>query len=187
MSGPDEHPVEVLWRLQQEAMAAGHELPQQGQDEPMWTGLAFAVGQFRLATELTSIIDVVDCPSITPLPGVRPWLRGICNVRGKIYSVVDLGLFLNIAPPVQNNEGRVLVVNSSELGCALLVSKIFGLRHFVEEQENRDISVLEREIQLYAERAFVHDDILWGVLDLERLVTSEDFLRIERNAGNRMR
>lgn len=185
MAGTNEHPVEVLWRLQQEAMAAGHELPEQGLDEPTWTGLAFAVGKLRLAAELTSVIDVLDCPAITPVPGVRPWLRGICNVRGKIYSVVDLGLFLSVAPAVANNEGRVLVVNNSGLGCTLLIPKVFGLRHFVEEQQSRDISILEREVQPYAERAFVHDDHIWGVLDLERLVTSENFLHIERNATKR--
>ena len=181
----DKHPVEILWRLQQEAIAAGHELPQQGLDEPMWTGLAFAVGEFKLVMELTSVLDVLDCPAITPVPGVKPWLRGICNVRGKIYSVVDLGLFLNAAPPVSNNEGRVLVVNNSELGCTLLVHKVFGLRHFVEEQQSRDISILERAIQPYAERAFLHKDYIWGALDVERLVSSESFLHIERNAATK--
>lgn len=180
MHDTTEHPVEILWRMQQEAMAAGNVLPGQAQDETRWGGLAFGVGELRLVTELTSVVDVLDCPTVTPLPGTQPWLKGACNVRGNLYSVVDLGVYLNVTPPLAANEGRLLVVNDKELGCTLLVPKIFGLRYFDEEQQQQDISVLDEVVQPYAKQAFKQDDHVWGVLDLDRLVTAEKFLKVER-------
>ena len=171
-----EPPVEILWRMQQEAMGGGQS---QDAEEPKWGGLAFGVGELRLVTELTSVNDVLDCPVVTPLPGTQPWLRGLCNVRGNIFSVVDLGVYLNAALPLVSKEGRLLVVNDSELGCCLLVSKIFGLRHFNEEQQSQDIAVLDRAVQPYVTQAFLQNDELWGVLDLNLLVTDEKFLSIE--------
>lgn len=178
MADTEEHPVEILWRMQQEAMAGGSDLPEA--EEPRWGGLAFGVGELRLVTELTSVNDVLDCPVVTPVPGTQPWFRGVCNVRGNIYSVADLGVYLNVALPLAPKEGRLLVVNHSDLGCCLLVSKIFGLRHFIEEQQSQDIAVLDRAIQPYVTQAFLQDDELWGVLDLNLLVTDERFLNIER-------
>lgn len=170
-------PVEILWRMQQEAMAAEGEAPEA--EEPRWGGLAFGVGELRLVTELTSVNDVLDCPPVTPLPGTQPWLRGICNVRGNLYSVVDLGVFLNVAPPLATKEGRLLVVNNRDLGCCLLVSKIFGLRHFDEEQQSQDVAVFDRAVQPYITQAFLQGDELWGVFDVNRLVTDQRFLNIE--------
>lgn len=174
----NEHGVEVLWRMQQEAMA-GSQPPET--EEPRWGGLAFGVDEFRLVAELTDVNDVLDCPVITPLPGTQPWLRGICNVRGNLYSVVDLGVYLNVAPSMAPKEGRLLVVNNSDLGCCLLVSKIFGLRHFDEEQQGREVAELDRAIQPFATQAFLQDGELWGVLDLDLLVSDARFLSIERS------
>ena len=182
MADSKEHPVEILWRMQQEAMAGETQL--QEAEESKWGGLAFGVGELRLVTELTSVNDVLDCPTVTPLPGTQPWLRGLCNVRGNLFSVVDLGVYLNVALPQATKEGRLLVVNDSELGCCLLVSKIFGLRHFDEEQQSQDIAVLDRAIQPYVTQAFLHNDELWGVLDLNLLVTDEKFLKIEAATKN---
>ena len=179
-----EHPVEALWRMQQEARADGNVRPGQDQDETRWGGLAFEVGEIRLVTELTSVVDILDCPTVTPLPGTQSWLKGVCNVRGNIYSVVDLGVYLGVTSPLAANEGRIMVVNDRELGCTLLVPKIFGLRYFSEQQLLPDTSGLAEVIQPYAKQAFKLDDQLWGVLDLNRLVTAEKFLQVESTAAS---
>lgn len=177
MADTKEHSVEILWRMQQEAVAGAREGSET--EKPRWGGLAFGIGELRLVTELTGVNDVLDCPVVTPLPGTQPWLRGVCNVRGNLYSVVDLGVYLNVALPLAAKEGRLLVVSNSELGCCLLVSKIFGLRYFIEEQQSQDIAVLDRAIQPYVTQAFLQDDELWGVLDLNLLLADERFLNIE--------
>jgi len=178
MPDPDQHPVEILWRLQQEAMGAGNSLPQEQQGAPKWGGLAFGVGNLRLVTELTSISDVLDCPSITPVPRTRPWIMGICNVRGKLYSVVDLGSFLGVAPVGAARDGKLLVVNNENLGCTIFVPKIFGLRYFTEDQVAQDNSGLDKAVLPYAERSYVQGDHTWRVISLERLVSAERFLNV---------
>jgi len=184
MANSGEHPVEILWRMQQEAVAAGHVLPEQDQGDPKWGGLAFGVGDIKLVTELTSIIDVLDCPAITPVPGTHAWVRGICNVRGKLYSVVDFGVFLGVAAPLPGNEGRLLVINDDDLGCTLLVPKIFGLRYFTEEHQSEDRKNLDVAIQPFIDRTFVQGDCTWGVLSLNRLVATTKFLNVQRATVN---
>lgn len=178
MSDAAEHPVEILWRMQQQAMAAGHALPQREREKPKWRGLAFGVGELRLVAELTGVTDVSDCPRLTPVPGTRGWLRGVCNLRGSLYSVVDLGMFLNISPPLETKAGKLLVLNYREFGCTLLVHRVYGLRYFDQEQRGTEISRLERAVHPYIEGTFLHDEQVWGVLDFDRLVTADAFLDI---------
>ena len=33
--------------------------------------------------------EVIPVPPITPLPLTRPWFKGLANIRGNLYSVVD--------------------------------------------------------------------------------------------------
>ena len=173
-----QQPLEVLLRMQRESLAAGRVMPEQRQAEPLWSGLAFSVGEIRVVTELTSVTDVVECPKITPVPRAKTWLRGIANVRGSLYSIVDLALFLGYEQQTSETEGRLLVLNAGELGCALLVPRIFGIRHFNEEQESQVISVLDRGVQPYAEQAFLHEGELWAVLDVQRLVEADAFRQV---------
>ena len=178
MPDSDQHPVEILWRLQQEAMGAGNSLPQEHQGAPKWGGLAFGVGDLHLVTELTSIVDVLDCPSITPVPRTSPWIMGICNVRGKLYSVVDLGNFLGIASRGSARDGRLLVVNDANLGCTLFVPRIIGLRYFTEDQIEQDDPGPDKTVLPYAERSYLQGGRRWQVISLERLVSDERFLNV---------
>lgn len=161
-------------------MAAGHALPEKGRESQKWGGLAFGVGDQHLITALTSIVDVRDCPAITPVPGTRAWVMGVCNVRGKLFSVVDLGMFLGITSRGAAGESRLLVINDDDLGCTLFVPRIYGLRYFTEDQSTQDNAGLDEAILPYTDRRYVEGERTWTVLSLERLVSDERFL----NVGN---
>ena len=48
-----------------------------------------------MAVSASGVVEVVDLPPLTRLPGVPPWVLGIVNIRSEIISVVDLPLFTN--------------------------------------------------------------------------------------------
>jgi len=172
-------PFELLQRMQQQAAAAGYTLPELSQGEERWSGLAFGVGDLRLVTELTAFTDIVECGSMAPVPLTQPWVRGITNVRGSLYSVVDLSQFLGFARINMENEGKLLVVNDPDLGCALLANRIYGLRHFDQENEYRDAEVMDRVAQPFVRHAYQQENELWGVFDIDKLKASEKFQDVE--------
>lgn len=179
MSSDPQQPFEVLQRMQQQAAAAGYVLPELTQTEERWHGLAFVVGSVQLTAELTAFTDIVDCGVLTPVPLTRPWVRGITNVRGSLISVVDFAQFLGYPRINTDTEGKLLVINDSELGCALLVNSVPGMRRFDHENERRDADVMDRSVQPFVRHAYQQDGQLWGVLDTDRLTTSEEFRSVE--------
>lgn len=165
--------------MQQQAAAAGYVLPELTQTEERWHGLAFAVGDLRLAAELTAFTDIVDCGAVTLVPRTRSWVRGITNVRGSLYSVVDFAQFLGYPRINTDTEGKLLVINDSELGCALLVNSVLGMRRFDPENEHQEAEMMDRSVQPYVRHAYLQDEQMWGVLDTGKLTQSEEFRNVE--------
>ena len=87
---------------------------------------AFRIGQMRLLTPFDVSSELVDMPTVYPLPRMPANLLGLVNLHGRIVPLFDLAaLFETTHPPrekrmvlvIGHGDGRVQVrdVNSSEI------------------------------------------------------------------------
>lgn len=176
-----EQPLERLLRMQHEALTAGGGQPQ-AEAEPRMGGLVFGVGDARLLVSLTDISDIVECGAPTPIPRSKPWLRGVANIRGKLYSIVDFDQFLGLEPTRGEGEGKYMVINRPEIGAALLVKAVYGLRYFDESQELKGMIRTHPKVRPYVQKAYQLDDEVWGVLDVDLLVQAPEFRDVRDDA-----
>ncbi len=77
--------------------------------------------------------EIFSVANLQPVPYVLPWFRGVLNIRGGLYGVVDLAAFVNVADGVSLSpitaESSVVTLNSAmEVNCALQVDSLLGLR-----------------------------------------------------------
>lgn len=92
--------------------------------------LAVAAGSDHWLLDLSDAGEIIAAPSITAVPLTRSWFRGLTNVRGNLYSVVDLAAYCGEAPAPLTNESRMLLIGASHgLNTALLVTRTLGLRN----------------------------------------------------------
>jgi twitching motility protein PilI len=124
--------------------------------------------------DLSDAGEVIPVPAITPLPLARPWFKGLANIRGNLYSVVDFPAFLQRRPVVLGDQARLLLFGERfRLGAALLVDRSLGLRNPAQ---------LERK--LGEPRAWVRAEYAdaegrrWRELDLAELAQHPDFLGV---------
>ena len=90
-----EQPFELLVELERRARAAiaAREGTPAASDE--WVGIGFRLGAERFVTSRADVREVLPIPEqVTRVPGAKPWLRGIANLRGQLLTVVDLKSFL---------------------------------------------------------------------------------------------
>ena len=86
-----EQPFELLVELERRARAAiaAREGTPTASDE--WVGIGFRLGAERFVTSRADVREVLPIPDqVTRVPGAKPWLRGIANLRGQLLTVVDL-------------------------------------------------------------------------------------------------
>jgi len=92
--------------------------------------LAVLAGPEGWLLDLADSGEIMALPSVAPVPLAREWFRGLANVRGNLFSVVDFPSFLGLAPVVAGSEARLLLVGAKHgVNTALLVSRAIGLRN----------------------------------------------------------
>jgi twitching motility protein PilI len=92
--------------------------------------LGLQAGAEAWLVDLAEAAEVVPVPPITPVPLARPWFRGVANIRGNLFGVMDLAAFLGGAATVASEQARLLLLSERfRMGCALLVDRSLGLRN----------------------------------------------------------
>jgi twitching motility protein PilI len=171
-------PFDLLLNLEQLARKA---LTGQGRDaanEREWVGVAFRLSaeNFLVAREETR--EVLGYPSVvTRVPGAKPWVRGIANVRGQLLPVVDLRAFLGGEPTTTSRSSRVLVANHREVPAGLLVDEVLGFRRFADGEFSNTVTPTILRCERYLAGAFRRGVEGWPVFSLRSLLESNEFLQ----------
>jgi twitching motility protein PilI len=92
--------------------------------------LGFQVGSENWFVALNQVNEVIPVPVTVTVPLTHSWFRGVANVRGNLYSVVDFSAFQGGDTTPAGMERRVILVSDRLVGGAgLLVSRMLGLRN----------------------------------------------------------
>ena len=138
--------------------------------------LGFQVGGENWFVALHQVSEVVPVPPMVQVPRTHSWFRGVANVRGNLYSIVDFAAFQGRDPTPGGVERRVILVSDRLVGGAgLLVSRMLGLRN--PEQFN----AAARPANAPAWVAAAYNDAggtRWLELDLPALAREQRFLEV---------
>ena len=136
--------------------------------------LGVQVGDDAWLVDLADAGEVIPVPAITPVTLTRPWFKGMANIRGNLYSVVDFPAFLGRPPIAVGDQSRLLLVSERfRLAAALLVDRSLGLRNPAQLKPRAG------EIAQWARAEYADSDgKQWKELDLPQLVQHPDFLSV---------
>jgi twitching motility protein PilI len=139
------------------------------------TKLGMQVGAESWLVDLADAGEVIPVPPITPVPLTRPWFRGVANIRGKLYSVVDFPAFLGGARVALGEQARLLLLSERfRMSGALLVDRSLGLRSAEQLQARAGPAGAPWLRAEYADK----DGRQWKDLDVAQLVQNPDFLAV---------
>lgn len=98
--------------------------------------LAVKAGGANYLFPLAQSGEIFPLANIQHVPYSRPWFRGVVNLRGGLYGVVDLAGFITDggagpagAEPVLAESSVVTLNTALDVNCALMVDGLAGLRH----------------------------------------------------------
>src|SRR6201997_3176058 len=86
-----DRPLELLAELERRGPSGTAQLSQEGPAGKEWVGVAMRMAGdlYLVAREETR--EVLGVPSgTTRVPGAKPWIRGLANVRGQLLPIIDL-------------------------------------------------------------------------------------------------
>jgi twitching motility protein PilI len=136
--------------------------------------LGLQVGGDAWLVDLVEAGEVIPVPDITSVPLTRPWFKGIANIRGNLYSVVDFPAFLGSSPVAIGDQSRLLLLGERfRLAAALLIDRSLGLRNPAQLQPR------EGKLAPWARAHYTGPDGReWKELDVPQLAQHPDFMQV---------
>ncbi len=84
----------------------------------------FFVRDALCALDASGIQEVIRLGPLTPVRHAAPDVAGILNLRGKIVTVLDLGLRLGFVKAVPNGDSRIFIMEDRNEFVGLLVDRV---------------------------------------------------------------
>ena len=174
---------ELLLQIDQRCRELAADLPSQPIRQDRWSGIGFRLGEHWYVAPMGEVSEVLHEPRFTQLPGVKPWVKGVANLRGRLLPIMDLAGFFadqepGHEPSALRKQRRVLVVEHQEVFAGLLVDEVSGLQHF-EQDSFEPLPVGERQ---GAKAEFVRGHFRrerdWRVFSLFALARSVSFMNV---------
>ena len=142
-----------------------------------WIGVSFRLGSEHFVTARADVREVLSLPEqITRIPGAKPWLRGIANVRGQLLTIADLRAFLGAGATPSDRKARILVLANREVPTAVIVDEVQGFRRFAETDFDQVAPATQVRCEQYLNGAYRRDGETYPLFDLGRLIEDAGFL-----------
>jgi len=150
--------------------------------------LGLMIGSQRWLVDLSEAGEIVPVPeSIVLVPLTRDWLRGLVNLRGALYTVVDLQRFIQAGVTDIGKDSRLLALSARlEFNAAILVSKMLGLRNVASMRVDDAGASSDAGFGLSGRPGWIGRTLVdadgqrWHELDLAGLAADSSFLIVGR-------
>lgn len=153
-------------------------LPQQETFEETWTGVGFRLAGQALVSPMHQVTEILTPPHYTRLPGVKSWVLGVANVRGRLVPLVDLGAFLGLPTRGAGRSQRVLIVEQGDLLVGLLVDQVLGMQHYRTQAHQESSDTLPKALRPLVDGGYQNNNELWHLFSMERLISQEQFMQV---------
>lgn len=141
-----------------------------------WAGVVFNIGDHSLTCSIDRVHEFLPPPPVTRVPGTKPWILGLANVRGDLVTVIDLSLYLGGARSSITMRSRLLAASLRGKPIGLLVDEVFGQQNFASDEATNAKLSKDSPLSAYISKQYQTKKGAWQVLDLDVLFGTPEFL-----------
>jgi twitching motility protein PilI len=135
------------------------------------TTLGVQIAGRNWLVDMSDIAEVLPLPPLTIVPFTKPWFRGMANIRGNLYGIIDMAGYEHSGMASGDINNRVLLLAAKHaINAGLLVDAVLGLR---DAQAWRQSEGIDRQIEYYDENGAP-----WRKLDVHGLIEQAEFMQI---------
>jgi len=129
-----------------------------------------AVHNVFYGIRITAVREILRVPKITWVPWTPKYVIGILNVRGEIFSIVDVQLLLQQRASQVMDSSRIVVVEARDLVAGLLVDSMVDIIDVPIATFQPLPMDLDHEAQKYFDGQFHWRDTVFTLLDTDFLL-----------------
>jgi purine-binding chemotaxis protein CheW len=142
--------------------------------------LTFAIAEDEYAVAVRRVREILEYETVTHVPGLPPWIRGVINLRGSVVPVVDLAVKLGLPAAPATRRTCIVIVELELEGLATAIGIIADAVSQVIDLQADDIEpppafgTLMRVDYLRGLGKLARAFVL--ILDIDRVLSTEELL-----------
>jgi len=149
--------------------------------------LTFTLGQEVFALEISNVHEVLDYTTITHVPRMPEFLRGVINLRGNVVPVIDLRIKLGITDFRKEQDSCIVIVEVTVDNEKLQLGALTDSVQEVIELDPTDIAppprLGSRLRTEFMKGMGKQEDRFLIVLDIDKVLSSEDLSLLQETGA----
>jgi twitching motility protein PilI len=172
-------PYAVLTDIARRSRRLASGLPEQEKAVELWSGIGFILSGERYVAPMGEVVEILHVPRYTHVPGVRPFMLGAANVRGRLLPLIDLAHFFKLPRSSRSpRERRVLVVEQGDIFSGLVVDSVSGMQYFAKDNRVDAPSDVSPNVRPFVQGGYEREKQTWKVFSTFELIEDERFLDV---------
>lgn len=145
--------------------------------------LTFMMGKEEYGIEIRYVTEIIGgIQSITEVPEVPHYIKGIINLRGKIIPVMDINLRFNKEVRQYDDRTCIIVVDINDLSVGLIVDNVTEVLNINDEEIVDPPDGRAGFHQKYIHKIGKVGDAVKLLLDCGKLLGNDDYNRLSEIA-----
>lgn len=172
-------PFALLTDIAKRSRALALGLPEQEEAIELWNGIAFSMAGDRYVAPMGEVVEILHLPRYTQIPGVKSFLLGAANVRGRLLPLIDLAQFFELPRKVRTaRDRRVLVVEQGDVFSGLVVDEVLGMQYFNVDSYHPQIANTQQQVAPFVQGGFIRSEAAWQIFSMVTLMENPRFLDV---------
>lgn len=144
--------------------------------------LAFMLGGEEYGVNILKVQEIRGYESVTRIPNAPDFVKGVINLRGVIVPIVDLRVKFQLGNPTYDQLTVVIILNLDERISGIVVDSVSDVTTLLPEQIRTAPDFGSTVNAHYIIGLGSVDERMLILLDIDRLMTSEEMALTERNS-----
>ena len=138
----------------------------------------FRVGAELYALDIMRIKEIIRPQKLTSVPKAPSFIEGVINLRGAVIPVADMRKRFDQPIDEDSRKNRIVICSLSRRNIGLLVDEVKEVRRFTRKDIAPSPQFIQGEHADYFLGVARHDDDLILLVDLEKVLSSEEKIEL---------
>ena len=113
--------MSVKERLNDDLLEDDYEEDEDTQEDKF---LTFVLNREEYGIEIRHVTEIIGIQSITEVPDMPHYIKGVINLRGKVIPVMDVRLRFGVAEREYDDRTCIIVINIEEQSVGMIVDRV---------------------------------------------------------------
>jgi len=146
--------------------------------------LTFTLGEEDFALEIDRVREVLDYTTITRVPRMPEYLRGVINLRGNVVSVIDLRLILGMSAIEKTVDTCIVIVeidiNGEQMQMGALADSVKKVIDLDQSRISPPPKIGTKLNSQFIKGMGKQDEKFLIILDIDRVLSDEELSVVQK-------